>query len=462
MEPRDRRVVLALQLLLCAMPCSLRAEDWSRVRARAENAVVFIESIREKTDGTGVPDVSRGTGFIVSEDGYVITAAHVILDPTPETRVTTKASIRSRKTFPYELDLVKKDRDLDVAVAVLPDMGTVSHLELGNSHAVLKDAPLYTLGFPGDSDLASAEGLLSNKRAPGGNWQTTLPMNRGNSGGPVFDREGKVVAIASSGIETQQLVTFAVPEAHARSLMRIAVAEAKAYGDALAQKVAAYLGGKKAIDQISTLRETASYTVSAAGSEMKIGATAVRRFPDTQRIDIVMSGMPITRVISPEGSYTKGLMMGSLVQEVPKEERESAIAELRSDLFSVVQNIGKPSYKFAAHGTVNVSGVDAKVVQIEADGMLLHWYVDPKDGRVLRTVTRNTSRDSGLVVKDFSGWRTFEGIRYPTTSVISQDGKVTGKVHVSNIELNPELPSEIFDIPLLRKGPQTTNPIRQR
>lgn len=232
--------------------------------------------------------------------------------------------------------------------------------------------------------------------------------------------------------------------------MRIAVAEAKAYGDALAQQVAAYLGGKREIDRISTLRETVSYTVSGEFlSPMEVKATAVRRFPDTQRIDIAMMGMPMTRVISPAGSYTQGAMMGSSVQDVPKQEQEAALVELRSDLFAVVQNMGKRPYAFAAHGTVRVDDVDAAVVRIEADGMLLHWYVDPKDGRVLRTVARKKAAESGTVVKDFSDWRTFEGIRYPTTSVISQDGKMTTRVRVSKIELNPELPSGIFDRPTL-------------
>jgi len=79
-----------------------------------------------------------------------------------------------------------------------------------------EDARLYTLGFPakmiGQTEaMSSAEGMLSNVHGPGGLWQTTLPLNRGNSGGPVFDYSGQVVAVAVGGFDDAHLITFVRP-----------------------------------------------------------------------------------------------------------------------------------------------------------------------------------------------------------------------------------------------------------
>jgi hypothetical protein len=78
--------------------------------------------------------------------------------------------------------------------------------------------PLYTLGFPRNADLSGAQGNLSNKLAPGGKWQTTLPIEHGNSGSPIFDIGGRVVAIASGGIDDSRLITYAVPADYAAPL----------------------------------------------------------------------------------------------------------------------------------------------------------------------------------------------------------------------------------------------------
>jgi len=80
------------------------------------------------------------------------------------------------------------------------------------------DARLYVLGFPGSSDLASAEGLLSSYYGPGGKWQTTLPLDYGHSGGPVFDISGRVIGIAAGGFDQAKARTFVVPSDYSKML----------------------------------------------------------------------------------------------------------------------------------------------------------------------------------------------------------------------------------------------------
>jgi hypothetical protein len=199
--------------------------DYTRIRAANENSIVFIHSKRTRKDGVGAPDESHGTGFIISQLGYVLTASHVILKADALTVVETEGTIRSRHNPKYKLELVKRDDDIDAALLLFPDIGVNwKSVEFGDSRGVPKDAPLYALGFPGNLDLAPATGILSNRFGPKGNWQTTLGINRGQSGGPVFDLNAKVVAIAAAGIDVYQGVTFAIPEAHVFGLRQLAAA----------------------------------------------------------------------------------------------------------------------------------------------------------------------------------------------------------------------------------------------
>lgn len=203
------------------------AQDFAAIRKATEDSVVFVHSTRKNKDGTGISENSYGTGFVISRDGHIVTASHVILRPDDRTIVENKAAVRSRHAQFYKLELVKRDDDVDVALLMLPDVGVRWRpVKRGNSKSVPKDALLYTLGFPGSSDLSPATGILSNKFGPRGIWQTTLPINPGNSGGPVFDINGKLIAIASGGNDALQQVTYAIPEAYAEGLIQLAYAHA--------------------------------------------------------------------------------------------------------------------------------------------------------------------------------------------------------------------------------------------
>lgn len=448
------RALLFCAGLLVANP--VRADDWVEVRAKAEDAVVFIESIRTKNDGTGAPMTSTGTGFIVSPHGYVITAGHVILDEQPETSVRTTARVRSRRTnITYDLMFLKKDPDFDVAVLLLPDTGWKNYLSFGDSTAVPKDTRLYTLGFPGASDLASADGLLSNKRGPRGHWQTTLPLNYGNSGGPVFEKSGKVVAIAAGGNDAQQGVTFAVPEAHARGMWQIAVAELRSQGQALAYRVASFVGGKEKVDNIYAVRQTSTVSIiRPQGMTANLHATSWKRYPDTERVDIAFEGptnakIAFTQVVSPHGSFITN-MMGS--EEVPTQQRDATRAQLRTDLFAVIKNIKNPKYTFEARGMAKVGDLNANVITIDANGTVVQWYVHAGTGRLLRAVARVGPMKEEAVI-DYSDWKTFSGFRYPASSVMSHNGQKTGEVRVQDLQINPALSSGLFEKPQTASKP---------
>jgi len=226
MVRRLLRLLLLAFLWVTSAAAPASDSDYSEVRKANQSSVIFISSERMRKDGTGVPTRSTGTGFIVSDVGHAISASHVVLDESSDTVVTTWASIGSRNSrdrFPVEV--VKREPELDLILLALqiPASFTTQPVQIGGSSTMSLDAALYALGFPGRSDLAPATGILSNRSGPKGRWQTTLAINRGNSGGPVFDPKTKrVVAIAWAGDDSAQQVTYAIPESYASGLLQLA------------------------------------------------------------------------------------------------------------------------------------------------------------------------------------------------------------------------------------------------
>ena len=176
------------------------------------DAVVFVETEIMEQDGTNQRH-ETGTGFIVSPDGYIVTAAHVVPEPGPNEQAEYWGRIRSRHSSEkHRLTFIRSDPRSDVAVLSFMDSPRVlKTVRLGRPNlALLMDTELWALGFPGQSDLFSMKGLLGAAGERGW-WETTLPLNYGNSGGPVFDSSFAVVAMATGGIEGAQQRTVVVP-----------------------------------------------------------------------------------------------------------------------------------------------------------------------------------------------------------------------------------------------------------
>jgi hypothetical protein len=207
----------------------LLAQNTLQIREANQDSVVFIHSQKTRRDGSTSPQHNYGTGFIIPGQGYILTASHVIFEQDPDSVVETTASIRSRFNQSYRVELVKRDLDVDGALLLLPEVGVQwKPVSLGASSGVPNDAQLYALGFPGSSDLSPALGILSNHFGPGGTWQTTLQIDKGDSGGPVFDMNGKVVAVAMAGQDESRAITYARPIQHLLGLFQLAVSALRA------------------------------------------------------------------------------------------------------------------------------------------------------------------------------------------------------------------------------------------
>lgn len=158
--------------------------------------------------------VSMGSGFIISPDGYVLTNNHVV---DGADQVTVRLSDRR------ELDakVVGTDAQYDIALLKLSasDLPVVS---LGDSKKVKAGQWVVAIGSPFGFDHSVTAGIIS---AVGRNFggadqryvpfiQTDVPINRGNSGGPLFNLDGQVVGINSqifSNTGGFMGVSFAIP-----------------------------------------------------------------------------------------------------------------------------------------------------------------------------------------------------------------------------------------------------------
>jgi hypothetical protein len=114
----------------------------------------------------------------------------------------------------------------------------------------------------------------------------------------------------------------------------------------------------------------------------------------------------------------------------------------------VAQHAEDPKFVFAAGGSEKIGEVEAQILDVNADGAQVRWYVDPQTGHVLRTSAQTMGMGGPAEqVIDYSGWKEVDGITLPFKLKITQGGKDAGTADIKEIQINPAVDPKLFEKP---------------
>lgn len=157
------------------------SEDFSKIVQEVIPSVVTIKT-----------DLNQGTGFIVSEDGFIVTNSHVILGGNEVTTLNYKQES-------FQTTFIGYDTELDLAL--LKITGTFDPVKLiDNSNLVQIGGKVIAIGNPLGLQFSVSQGIVSGVHRQGPNGlnvyiQTDAALNPGNSGGPLINSKGEVIGI---------------------------------------------------------------------------------------------------------------------------------------------------------------------------------------------------------------------------------------------------------------------------
>lgn len=172
----------------------------AEVYASNVNSVVSINASATTTNffGQTVESASSGSGFILTQDGYIVTNHHVVADA-----VSMKVTLYNGDTF--DGTYIGGDEDYDIAVIKIKTTG-LQAVTLGNSETLNVGDHVLAVGNPlGELTFSMSGGMVSSVNrpinvdgTPFNMIQTDTSINPGNSGGPLFNVYGEVIGIVSA------------------------------------------------------------------------------------------------------------------------------------------------------------------------------------------------------------------------------------------------------------------------
>ncbi|HNO78850.1 MAG TPA: trypsin-like peptidase domain-containing protein [Phycisphaerae bacterium] len=180
-------------------------------------------SLEELTDrlGEGVVMVKSpsglGSGFVIHEDGYVITNFHVVENETQlSVHIFRKTGgvFRNEKVEDVQIIAVNPFVDLALIKFDVPKDLDITVMHLAENRPLTEGDPVFAIGNPLGLERTVSRGIISKKnRAEGGLTyvQTTTQINPGNSGGPLFNERGEVIGVTNMGYLFAEGLNFAIP-----------------------------------------------------------------------------------------------------------------------------------------------------------------------------------------------------------------------------------------------------------
>lgn len=242
---------MSIALALCAISPTVDAKDPPTastvlIRVRGTIRIEATAFPGAPTEVTVLRDVEIGTGsgFVVSQDGYIVTNHHAVADDVIDIeqqgqkarlaiaidRIEVALPPDSAAGLPqrYSASLVASDPELDLAVLYVsaPRLPVAA---LGDSDVVVSGDPVQALGYPlgdllevartGRQDAAPAvstspgaiSALRTDDQGELAYLQTTAALNPGNSGGPLVDQDGYVIGVVRMRVRGASGLGFAIP-----------------------------------------------------------------------------------------------------------------------------------------------------------------------------------------------------------------------------------------------------------
>ncbi|MFB3886451.1 MAG: DegQ family serine endoprotease [Thermodesulfobacteriota bacterium] len=151
-----------------------------------------------------------GSGFVLSQEGYILTNYHVVED-------ADQIKVKLSNGKEYDGKVVGRDPKTDLALVKIEGSSDLHPLKLGNSDGLKVGSWVVAIGSPFGLEQTVTAGIVSAKgrvigSGPYDNFiQTDASINPGNSGGPLVDMEGEVIGVNTAIIASGQGIGFAIP-----------------------------------------------------------------------------------------------------------------------------------------------------------------------------------------------------------------------------------------------------------
>ena len=185
-------------------------EILARIEAKKRAGTSDSKTSNPLSISTEIRPKGSGSGAIISNQGHILTAAHVVKGATSVVVFTSQGKKSAQ--------ILRIDEPNDLAILKIPD-GSYTFLPVAPSSKMRLGQSVATIGFPNiglqgfspkvtKGEISSINGFTDDPRE----WQISVPVQPGNSGGPLLDDQGNIVGVVLSRLAPKEGKTGGIPQ----------------------------------------------------------------------------------------------------------------------------------------------------------------------------------------------------------------------------------------------------------
>jgi len=217
-------------------------------------------------------------------------------------------------------------------------------------------------------------------------------------------------------------------------------------GKALAAKVVAALGGEAKLATVKALREKLTITQKTPQGDFPMQMETVIVFPDHLHAEMQTPNGTMNIVVTPDVAFMA--IPGQGVRDFPASQKAETLEQIKRDPLFIASHWKDPNVFFRAGGTEKVGDVDTRIVDVNAAGTAIRWFVDPQTGHILKETYRTLSQGGPVQGEtDMDNWKPVSGLNLPSVRHNKQNGEDSSTAEYTALELNPTVDPKIFEKP---------------
>jgi zinc protease len=236
------------------------------------------------------------------------------------------------------------------------------------------------------------------------------------------------------------------PPAGARQEESSKPTESNAEGKELASKVITAMGGEAKFAGIKAVKAEFTMTRKTPQGDIPMQMHTTIVYPDHLHAELQTPQGTMTIVATPDTGFMSMGAMGT--QSMPSAQKNETLEQLKRDPIFIAAHWKDPDVFFQAGGTEKVGDIESRIVDVNAAGAAIRWFVNPSDGHILKE-TYMTLGPGGPVQGEttMENWKTVNGLTLPLQRRNKQNGEETSVSEYKSIDINPAVDPKLFEKP---------------
>ncbi|MGD1022181.1 MAG: pitrilysin family protein [Candidatus Sulfotelmatobacter sp.] len=226
-----------------------------------------------------------------------------------------------------------------------------------------------------------------------------------------------------------------------------------AEGKALAAKVVAAMGGEAKFAAIKAVKADYSLTQKTPQGDFPMQMETVIVFPDHLHAEMQTPSGTVTIVATPEAAFLH--LPNGDIQNWPEARKNETLEQIKRDPIFIAAHAKDPNVFFRAGGSEKVGDTEVRIVDVNAAGTAIRWFVDPQTGHILKETYRTIGQQGPVQGEtDMDDWKPISGLNLPMVRRNKQNSQDSSTAQYTALELNPTVNPKLFEKPAEKPSAQ--------